>query len=41
MYNQVPTITDEGIVPDKPSYSITMKNVTFAYPARPDITVRG
>ena len=38
--NQIPTNIDEGIVPNKPSYSITMKNVTFAYPARPDIRVR-
>ena len=42
--NQVPTNnvnSDEGIIPDEPSFSITMKNITFAYPARPDIRVRG
>ena len=31
---------DQGIVPDKIFYSITFKDVTFAYPARPDIMVR-
>ena len=39
--NQVPTIdVDTGIVPDNPSYNIIIKDVTFAYPARPDIMVR-
>ena len=43
MHDQVPTINvniDKGIIPDKPSYTITIKDVTFAYPARPDIMVR-
>ena len=39
--NQVPTINvDKGVVPDNPSYNIIIKDVTFAYPARPDIMVR-
>ena len=39
--NQVPTINvDEGVVPDNPSYNIIIKDVTFVYPARPDIMVR-
>ena len=38
---QVPTINvDKGLVPDNPSYNIIIKDVTFAYPARPDIMVR-
>ena len=41
--DQVPTINvniDKGIIPDKPCYTITIKDVTFAYPARPDTMVR-
>ena len=34
------TNVDKGVVPDNPSYNITIKDVTFAYPARPDIMVR-
>ena len=40
---QVPTINvniDKGIVPDRPCYTIKIKDVKFAYPARPDIMVR-
>ena len=43
LLNQVPTINDnigKGIIPDKPLYNITIKDVTFAYPARPDTMVR-
>ena len=43
LHHQVPTINiniDKGIIPDKPSYNITIKGVTFAYPSRPDTMVR-